>query len=273
MTTPNAPLLAGDRVLLRGLVNNTNLNNQSGTVVQVENEKAVVHMDSGRLIKTKRHCLDHLRAQVIAPMDWGRASATTFFKTWSSLIARHDPFYNHIRSNSRGHWWSSGNVYNYLIAKVFRVVNTVRRPGQAGWAFRMATPSDCIRCAVWANGSHDQSSPLGEPRGDEQWWPCIILPGGGTLVPFYCPALAWQNARPWEVNATRVRRVAITEDSEEAITDSLPVDNSLDEDSLDLESTVDNSLDDSLEDSEEGEDSSVDNSSDDSSEGYLREMD
>ena len=76
------------------------------------------------------------------------------------------------------------------------------------------------------------------------WW--------GNTGPFLLPCL---NARPWEVH-TRLRRVAITEDSEEANAESLPVDNSLDEDSLGLESTVDNSLDDSLED----EDSSVDNS-------------
>ena len=80
MTTPNAPLLAGDRVLLRGLVNNTNLNNQSGTVVQVENEKSVVHMDSGRLIKAKRRCLDHLRAQVVAPMAWGQSLIDHFLQ-------------------------------------------------------------------------------------------------------------------------------------------------------------------------------------------------
>ena len=94
------------------------------------------------------------------------------------------------------------------------------------------------------------------------WW--------GNTGSFLLPCL---NARPWEVH-TRVRRVAITEDSEEAITDSLPVDNSLGEDSLDLESTVDNSLGDSLED----EDSTVDNSSKGSSlssltDNCLMEMD
>ena len=30
-------------------------------------------------------------------------------------------------------------------------------------------------------------------------------------MPFYCPALAWANARPWMVHVSRIRRVALVE--------------------------------------------------------------
>ena len=78
---------------------------------------------------------------------------------------------------------------------------------KAGWAFRGATPSQCICGAVWAHGTHNQSTPLGQPQAGEQWWPCIILRAAGPVVPFYCPALAWMGARPWKAHVTRVRCV------------------------------------------------------------------
>ena len=55
-----------------------------------------------------------------------------------------------------------------------------------------------------------QTTPLVQPECGEQFWPCICLnitPNVAGLLPFYCPALAWQNARPWWVHVSRVRRL------------------------------------------------------------------
>lgn len=82
--------------------------------------------------------------------------------------------------------------------------------GHNEWMSRSAAPSHCIACLVWADGTHSQSTSLTAPLPGEQWWPCIILdvePTSAGLVPFYCPALAWQDARPWAVHISRVRSV------------------------------------------------------------------
>ena len=187
----------GERVVLQGLVQNTDLNNEIGTIEQVQEERAIVRMDSGRLVSAKKVCL-HCSV-VIQPMEWGEASPTAFFNLWKREIAMRDSEFFH-RSGSA--------VYSYLIAKAFSIANTVKAPGQAGWAFRNATPSDVMRCVVWADGTKDQTTPLGVARADERWWPCIILRVDEEVVPFYCPALCWANARPWTVHITRVRVVA-----------------------------------------------------------------
>ena len=48
---------------------------------------------------------------------------------------------------------------------------------------------------------------LGTPTsGLDTWWPCIVIWEENTLeLAFYCPALAWQNARPWGVHVSRLR--------------------------------------------------------------------
>ena len=86
-------------------------------------------------------------------------------------------------------------------------MNNVRSPGQPGWAFLRATAADCIACVVWADGTHNQETPLKSPQAGEKWWPCIIIRGGTDLVPFYCPTLVWAYSRPWYVHASRLRRV------------------------------------------------------------------
>ena len=149
-----------------------------------------------------------VNAAALQPMYWGSQplAATAFFTHWQREIAMHDLCFQAEQAADAG---TPSNVYAYLIAKVYRVVNTVRAPGQAGWSFRCARPDTCIPCLVWADGTPGQREPLSELRGGEQWWPCIVIPGEGPLVPFYCPALAWANARPWMVHVSRIRRVVV----------------------------------------------------------------
>ena len=60
------------------------------------------------------------------------------------------------------------DVHTYLLWKVEEVVNSVRKPGEAGWAFATLPIS---KAAIWSNGTkHSQSTPLDNTRGCS-WWP------------------------------------------------------------------------------------------------------
>ena len=133
-------------------------------------------------------------------MEWGVASEQDFLNKWMKQALWNDPV---------GHG-GCNDIFDYLMKKVSSVVMTVKKPGHNGWQFRGANGGQCIACLVWANGTHEQSTTLTTPHVGEQWWPCIVLniaPTPDGKVPFYCPALAWQNARPWDVHISRVRRV------------------------------------------------------------------
>ena len=120
--------LMGARVRLVGLRNSTECNNQLGTVMHVDTEKAKVHMDSGRCVRAIHKCI--VRVDEIVPlMNWGQSSADMFREHWNRQIAMRDPVFFHQSGN---------DVYKYLVHKAFHVVNNCKAPGQAGWAFRMA---------------------------------------------------------------------------------------------------------------------------------------
>ena len=137
---------------------------------------------------------------VIAPMQWGGSNASTFLSSWNSEISLRDGAMLAKCGN---------DVYAYLTEKLFLVLNTVKSPGQAGWAFIMAKRSDLIHCLVWADGTKAQATPLGTPVFGERWWPCVVIQSSTStgLLPFYCPALAWSHSRPWEVHSSRIRTV------------------------------------------------------------------
>ena len=87
-----------------------------------------------------------------------RAAPPILLKEWKDEISRQDgTFFAN----------SGSDVYEYLIKKVLRVVNNVRSPGQPGWAFLRATAADCIACVVWADGTHNQETPLKSPQAGE----------------------------------------------------------------------------------------------------------
>ena len=135
---------------------------------------------------------------VIRPMQWGESNASAFLSQWNSEISLRDGAMLAKCGN---------DVYAYLTEKLFLVLNTVKSPGQAGWAFIMAKRSDLIHCLVWADGTKAQASPLGTPVPGERWWPCVVIQSSTALLPFYCPALAWSHSRPWEVHSSRIRTV------------------------------------------------------------------
>ena len=144
-------------------------------------------------------------ASAIPPMTWGDATPEAFLAQWAGVIAVQDP---HGKEE---------DPHVYLIKKLFQTLETIRRPGSFGWRFREAGPSSCVPAFVWADGSPQQLTEYGTQQLTEyaKWWPCIVLVcDAQTLVlPFYCPALAWQGARPWGVHITRLRLRACIVDS------------------------------------------------------------
>jgi hypothetical protein len=146
----------------------------------------------------------------IGRTGWDRDTTLTFVRRWQLEMARNDP----VAWPSAG-----GDLRSYLIQRVFEVVNQASKIGSAGWEFRAALATDCVLGAVWADGvsSSSQSQALSvagcQPGGHrEQWWPCLVLQKPGDtrgVLPFYCPALAWQRARPWTVHVSRVRMLML----------------------------------------------------------------
>ena len=145
-----------------------------------------------------------MASQHIASMEWGDASVQVVLQDWWRQAKSRDSDFIHANACT--------DVHDYMIKKVRHIVTTVRRPGQSGWSFYSnGGPGQYIPCLVWADGTpQNQATPLGPTQPGEQWWPCICLnvnPDANGLIPFYCPALAWGNSRPWWVHVSRVRRL------------------------------------------------------------------
>ena len=169
-----------------------------------------MRLDSGSFISA---LLVNCQLGPIEQMEWGHSNVQAFLSPWALRIARDDPEV----------WQQTGeDVYSYMTHKVRKVITSVQKPGQAAYAFWAADPEEFVRAAVWADGSHDQSSELTFKKDGEQWWPCIILAPHtaqrvgfvsysttSARVPFYCPVLALQNSRPWDVNMSRIREVVL----------------------------------------------------------------
>ena len=137
----------------------------------------------------------------IPPMDWGPdpRTPTMFMAEWARRIAAQDRAFAAQTGGDGPH--------EYLVQKLFYTLKTVRGPRQWGWKFLNAGASQCVCCFVYADGSPTQLLPLGESRSAQEcWWPCLVIREEcEAVLPFYCPALAWANARPWGVHVSRVR--------------------------------------------------------------------
>ena len=167
-----------------------------------DNTSATARQDQNKRQALQSCATVHPRFQVasdLPAMEWASSSPASFFEGWQMEVKRNDPF------------CFDNDIYAYLWAKVKEVVLTKRKIGQAGWAFFNSTHSQIVHCLVWADGSPCQTTPLSTPTSGERWWPCIIIMSSTSSeqahVPFYCPALAWSNARPWMVHISRIRKV------------------------------------------------------------------
>ncbi len=134
---------------------------------------------------------------------WSLETKSYFLERWSQRIQLEDP---------TGWKACGGDVYTYLLKKLEHRVE-MTKPGKAGWAMHAALASGQLRQGViWCDGCSEanQTSVRSSFGGGESWWPAlfpvshVLQPHSDELVPMYCPALAWQNARPWWANSDRL---------------------------------------------------------------------
>ena len=117
---------------------------------------------------------------------WSDASARA--ATLQAEVARNDPMV-----------WQSlppqADVWDYLEHKLAANLDVLRKPGQAGWAWHMHVGFP-RRGFIWSTGQSEASESseyTGQVEYGARWWPAIFITAGGnvTIIPFYCPALAW----------------------------------------------------------------------------------
>jgi hypothetical protein len=98
-------------------------------------------------------------------------------------------------------------VWHYLVYKLSVGLDTWRRRGEAGWAWDIA-PGRLVCGIMWCTGGQEGQacSPFTgvAGTGGDRWWPIIFKDIAGEVKPTYCPALAWQNARPWMGHTSRL---------------------------------------------------------------------
>ena len=95
-------------------------------------------------------------------------------------------------------------IWHYLCHKLKMGLDQWRRQGEAGWAWR--TPCRLVCGIMWCSGSQESQScsTLDENSCVERWWPIVFRDVPGEKKPTYCPALAWQHARPWMGHESRL---------------------------------------------------------------------
>jgi len=95
-------------------------------------------------------------------------------------------------------------IWHYLCHKLKMGLDQWRRQGEAGWAWR--TPGRLVCGIMWCSGSQESQScsTLDEVSCVERWWPIVFRDVPGEKKPTYCPALAWQHARPWMGHESRL---------------------------------------------------------------------
>ena len=139
-------------------------------------------------------------------MVWESAeSRAAFEQGWVQRVDANDPV-----------WLQRGkrDVWIYLILKLAKLIRGGNRIKLA-WEFQPRQVKDLHYGYVWSHGGKEQATefPTSGSVADimaagSDWWPVIWVDvGGGSLVPVYCPGLAWANARPWMAHCTRIREV------------------------------------------------------------------
>ena len=194
----------GQTVYIHGLKNARELNGTLALVVGADKDRWLLRTKNANIVKIKPCNIKSTEEEgpsCIEDMDWGQhASEGAFLAHWAwEMHAKDADVFEQC----------DRDVFSYLTTKVLQVVHNKQKVKEAGWVLLGATPSEFLCCAVWADGTHEQSSPMTERRPYEKWWPCIVIeqPNTEGLMPFYCPVLAMNGSRPWFVHPSRIRRV------------------------------------------------------------------
>ena len=90
-------------------------------------------------------------------------------------------------------------IWEYVEACLDDVLLHTKKPGQAAWTFR-GLRDRVVHGFIYTTACSEaaQTSVL-HPSCDTgcMWWPIIWVETEDGRWPMYCPALAWQRARPW----------------------------------------------------------------------------
>ena len=90
-------------------------------------------------------------------------------------------------------------IWEYICECLDEVLLHTKRPGQAAWTFR-GLRDRVVYGFIYTSGcSEAAQSSVPHPSCDTgcMWWPIIWVETEDGRWPMYCPALAWQRARPW----------------------------------------------------------------------------
>ena len=98
-------------------------------------------------------------------------------------------------------------IWEYVEHKLRSILTGKRSVGSAGWAWW----NSGVLCRGFICVGHCSDATQQSPyvAGEVvEWWPVIWLEvaNGSLILPMMCPALAWQDARPWSAHISRVWR-------------------------------------------------------------------
>ena len=229
-----AHIYVGDMVMVRGLTNKQTYNGRLGLVKQlissVPENKCQIQLSYCGALEDKHLILKTRCLSLVAPghryypesvpcqsMVWGLAAAKAA-KVWCPADHQVDqrPWVHRVAAQDS---WeltlSKMDVWYYCIRKLAQLIRRGNHIGQAARSFQPRQVRDLHYGYVWSHGGKEQATefPTSGSVADimaagSDWWPVIWVDvGGGSLVPVYCPGLAWANARPWMAHCTRIREV------------------------------------------------------------------
>ena len=153
-----------------------------------------------------------LAAMALPIVPWSFEDQDSFLERWAEQIATMD--------NSGGN-----SLWIWLLCRVRQVVATARQPSRNMYFGSPALANQFlffqpVGAVCWTDGRRGtQQLPRRREEVESRWWPClVVVREGDCWWPFYCPALAWQWARPWSIHRSRVfllrDRLAAVEDGD-----------------------------------------------------------
>ena len=145
----------------------------------------------------------------IKAMNWGESDMDGFLQTWVDRLQATDPQDFRVVDGVS----ASDLVFDYLKRKVVKNVHDMRKPGQAAWAFMLTPETRMVKGMIFSDGTPSGCSTewSGTNGYGDKWWPIIYIEDSfyswEGKVPFYCPSLAEDKARPWYAAQSRLRRI------------------------------------------------------------------
>ena len=186
------------------------------------NTHALQDLQQGQLVLWPQVATFRSRGQSLPPtlhlptLQWTQGELATWMSGFDSECMRADHSFFELNPYT--------DVYDFLRK---RLIWNANRCGKSKYGFKcMLDPPGpsanlqpdhgLLEAAVFSKGesSSESQTPRMEWEPESSWWPVVVrlVPGWNSvanrldmaLVPFYCPSLAANGARPWYVHVSRV---------------------------------------------------------------------